>query len=320
MVTLQRQTGMGAISALIAVLCFSVNDVAIKFLSGDYALHQITLIRSMIGISVLLGVIVPLEGGFQILRTRRLPIHMLRGLCVVFANMTFFTGLSVLPLADAVAVFYISPLIITSLSVLFLGEKVGLFRWGAVFIGMLGVLIMLRPSLDGIQVALLFPIAAAFGYAVLHILTRKIGLTESASTMAFYIQLMFIFVSGAIGLGLGDGAYSGRGGDVFEFVLRGWVWPAYVDYPILILIGVTSAAGGYCISQAYRLSEASLIAPIEYVAMPIAIFFGLVVFGEWPDLVAWTGTVLIIGAGLLVVWRERRISSIQALAHPKTRR
>lgn len=314
------RTGLGAISAVVAVICFSINDVTIKFLSGDYALHQIVLIRSVIGLSVLLLVIVPLEGGFRVLRTRRLPVHLLRGLCVVFANMTFFTGLSVLPLANAVAVFFISPLIITALSVLILGERAGPLRWGAVIVGMTGVIVMMRPGGDGFQVALLLPVAAAFGYAFLHILTRRIGVTESAAALAFYIQITFICVSGGIGLALGDGAYSGQGGVMLEFVLRGWVWPDRADYLILVILGVTSAGGGYFISQAYRLSEASVIAPLEYFAMPFAIMFGVVVFGEWPDMIAWLGMSLIVGAGLFVWWRETRKEADLYLAHPGSRR
>jgi drug/metabolite transporter (DMT)-like permease len=317
--TTQQKTSLGAIWALFAVMCFSVNDVTIKFLSGDYALHQIVLIRSFVGMAVLLAVIMPLEGGYHLIKTRRLGLHIIRGLCVVFANMTFFLGLSVLPLADAVAVFFISPMIITTLSVLVLKEKVGLFRWGAVIVGMLGVLVMFRPGGESFRLALLLPFAAAFGYAFLHILTRFIGGTERASTMAFYIQFVFIIVSGLIGLMLGDGKFAGGDEPMLEFLFRSWVWPAVSDYPLLGLIGATSAMGGYFISQAYRLSEASLIAPMEYGALVAAIFFGVVVFGEWPDFVSWFGIVLIAGAGLCVIWRESVLNKRQRAALPRSK-
>lgn len=317
--TAEKRTALGAISALIAVTCFSINDASIKFLSGDYALHQIVLIRSLLAFILLLAVIVPLERGFGAFRTKRMGMHLLRGFCVVFANMTFFLGLSVLPLADAVAVFFISPLIITAMSVIFLGEKAGPRRWLALVVGMIGVLIMLRPGTGSFQPALLLPVAAAFAYAALHVLTRKIGSTESAATMSFYIQLTFIAVSGIIGLGLGHGQYSGQGGELFEFVLRPWSWPAIYDWPVLALLGVSSAMGGYFISQAYRIAEASVIAPLEYLAMPAAVIFGVIVFGEWPDLVAWMGIVLIAGAGLFVAWREAQLER-KALATPRARR
>lgn len=311
---------LGPLSALVATVFFSINDVTIKFLSGDYALHEIVLIRSLIGLAVLLAIIVPLQGGFSVLRTRRLPAHMLRGVCVVFANTSFFLGLSVLPLADAVAVFFVSPLIITAFSALFLGEKIGPRRLGAVAAGMIGVLIMVRPGTDGFNAALLFPIAAAFAYATLHVLTRKIGGTESAATMAVYIQMVFVIVSGTVGLSVGHGAYENSAGEMLTFLLRAWHPPALSDLWLLTLLGLASAGGGFFISQAYRLSEASLIAPLEYAAMPMAVAFGVIVFDEWPEPSTWAGMALIVGAGLFVFWRESRLPADPALDHPRTRR
>ncbi len=311
---------LGPLSALMATVFFSINDVTIKFLSGDYALHEIVLIRSLIGLSLLLAIIVPLQGGFSVLRTRRLPAHMLRGVCVVFANTSFFLGLSVLPLADAVAVFFVSPLIITAFSALFLGEKIGPRRLGAVAAGMVGVLIMVRPGTEGFNAALLFPVAAAFAYATLHVMTRKIGGTESAATMAVYIQMVFVIVSGTVGLTVGHGAYEDAGGEMLSFLLRTWDPPAASDLWLLVLLGVASAGGGFFISQAYRLSEASLIAPLEYAAMPMAVAFGVIVFDEWPEPATWAGMALIIGAGLFTFWREAQLPADPALDHPRTRR
>lgn len=311
---------LGAISALTATFCFSINDSSIKFLSGGYALHQIVLIRSVLALVLLLLVIVPLDGGFGVLKTKRIGMHMMRGFCVVFANMTFFLGLSILPLADTVAVFFISPLIITALSVVVLSEKVGPQRWLAVLVGLVGVMIMVRPGSSDFEIALLLPFASAFAYASLHILTRKIGATESAATMSVYIQITFIAVSGAIGLFLGNGQYAGQGGPMLEFLFRGWVWPNTSDLWILFLLGLSSALGGFFISQAYRLAEASVIAPLEYTAMPIAIFFGVVIFGEWPEPASWFGMSLIIGAGLFVFWRESLQGRPKGVARPRTRR
>mgnify|MGYP000093951157 CR=1 FL=1 len=153
---------LGAICAAASVVFFSINDVAIKFLSGGYALHQVVLIRSVIGLVIILVLIAPLTNGRAIARTKRLPMHMLRGLCVVFANMTFFLGLAAMPLADAVAIFFVSPLVITIFSVMFLSEVVGAKRWAAIAVGFVGVLIMMRPGTAAFQVASLLPLAAAF--------------------------------------------------------------------------------------------------------------------------------------------------------------
>ena len=110
---------MAALCAMLAVLFFSVNDASIKFLSGDYALHQIVLVRSLVGLLVLLTIFIPFHGTFSVLRTQRLGMHFLRGLAVVFANLTFFLGLAELPLAEATAIFFFCPLLITVFSIFF---------------------------------------------------------------------------------------------------------------------------------------------------------------------------------------------------------
>jgi drug/metabolite transporter (DMT)-like permease len=298
------KNSIGISSALGASFFFSFNDMAIKFLSGDYALHQVVLIRSVIGMVVLLAVIVPLEGGYRILRTNRLFMHLLRGMCVVIANMTFFLALAAMPLADAVAIFFVSPLVITLFSVIFLKETVGPHRWLAVGMGLIGVVVMMRPASSSFQAVALLPLISAVAYASLHVLTRKIGDTEKAGTLTFYTQVTFIFVSVVMGLTTGGGRFAGSGDPSLDFLLRDWVWPATSDYWIFVLIGIASTFGGYFISQAYRMCEAGLAAPFVYVAVVLAIFWGVMVFGEWPDQIAWIGIALIVGGGFYMLWRE----------------
>ena len=311
---------IGALSALAAVFCFSINDMAVKFLSGGYALHQVVLIRSLIGLVVLLAFVMPFAGGLAALATRRIGMHLLRAACVVFANMTFFLGLAALPLAEGVALFFVSPLVITLFSVLFLKETVGPRRWAAIAAGFLGVLVVLRPGTAVFQPAALLPVAAAVGYAGLHMLTRVIGRTESALAMSFYIQLSFVGVSAAMGLALGDGRLAGTGDASLDFLFREWVRPAPADWAVLVAIGLASAFGGYFISQAYRVAEAAVVAPFEYLAMPLAVLWGLAVFGEWPDGVALAGIALIVASGLFLVWREARASRGAAPGGPGYRR
>jgi len=295
---------LGALCATIAVVFFSINDVAIKFLSDGYALHQVVLIRSVIGVIVIMFMIAPFTAGWGIARTRKLPLHMLRGLCVVFANMTFFLGLAAMPLADAVAIFFISPLLITLASVVFLGESVGPRRWAAIAVGFIGVLVMMRPGTQAFQVASLLPLLAAFFYACIHVLTRKMGGTENAATMAFYIQVMFIIVSVLFFVAVGDGRFGDQSDPSLAFLLRAWIWPDMGDLPVFLVVGVGIAVAGYLISQAYRVTEASFVAPFEYLALPMSVAWGMVVFAEYPDLWDYVGMALILGAGLFMIWRD----------------
>lgn len=309
---------LGATCAAVAVVFFSINDVAIKFLSGGYALHQVVLIRSVIGLLIIVFVIAPLTSGWAVARTRKLKMHMLRGLCVVLANMTFFLGLAAMPFADAVAIFFISPLVITLFSVLFLGEVVGPRRWVAIAVGFIGVLVMMRPGTQAFQVASFLPLVAAFCYAGIHIITRRIGGTESAATMAFYIQIMFIIVGVLFGLVVGDGRFGDLSDPSLAFLLRAWRWPVPSDYPIFLVIGVGIAVAGYLISQAYRVAEASYVAPFEYLALPMSVIWGMTVFDEFPDGWDYFGMVLILGAGLFTVWREAQVKPV-ALQRPLRR-
>lgn len=304
---LRRQTLLGILCAVGASMVFAVNDVAIKFLSGDFALHQVVLIRSLVGIGFVLTVIVPLNGGYAMLRSRRVGAHLLRGSFVVFSNLCYFLGLAALPLADTVAIFFVAPLLITALSVPILGEKVGPRRWAAVIVGLVGVVVMLRPG-GAFQWALVLPVISSLAYAGMHMMTRLMKGTENAVAMTFYVQMSFLVVCACMGLAFGGGQFADQSDASLAFLFRAWVWPAPWDWPVLVASGLASATGGLLIAQAYRLCEAGLAAPFEYGSVPLAILSGLFIFGEWPDLPAWVGMALICGAGLFVAWREARIA------------
>jgi drug/metabolite transporter (DMT)-like permease len=298
----QRLLGMGC--AVAASAAFSVNDVSIKFLSGDYALHQVILTRSLIGMAFLFAVLLPFNGGFPALRTAQPGKHALRGLCVVSSNIFYFMGLAALTLADTVTIFFVAPLMVTALSVPLLGETVGPRRWAAVFAGLVGVAVMMRPGQGVFTWAFVLPVLSALAYALMHIMTRRMGGRESAVTMTFYVQLSFVLFSLTMGLFLGSGSYAGSADPSLAFLTRPWVWPPPGDWLIMAATGLGSCIGGVFIAQAYRLCEASLAAPFEYAAIPFAIGWGYLVFGHWPDGTAVLGITLICGAGLYTVWRE----------------
>lgn len=302
---------VGAFCALGASVAFSLNDLAIKALSGGYPLHQITLIRAILALVVTLGVIMPLTGGFHQLRTSRPGLHLIRSGFIVASNLAFYAAVAAVPLADATAIFFVSPLLLAIFAMVFLGERVGPWRWGAIAAGLVGVALIIRPGSAAFAPVALLPLAAAACYAASSTITRRLGLKDSAATLAFYIQITFLVFSTAVGLSIGDGRLDSAGqGAALAFLTRAWIWPPMADWPLLALAGLGSAAGGLLISQAYRLCEAALVAPLEYAALPMAILWGYLVFGDWPDPVAWIGIVLILAAGLTMIWRETRRKSI----------
>ncbi len=303
--TSSRTTTLGLLAAIGGASTLSINDVAIKALSGGYALHQVILTRSSISLLFLLA-FMGLTGGFRQMRTRRPRGHLLRVSLVMISNITYFLGLAALPLADAVAIAFVSPLVVTLLSVVVLGESVGPRRWAAVIVGLVGVIVMMRPGAGALQPAAVLVFLSAFSYASTHMMTRRMRATESAATLNFYVQCGFILVSGTMGLVVGDGHLAGSSDPSLAFLFREWVWPPLQDWPVFLATGLSVAIGGLMVSQAYRMCEAALVAPFEYAAMPLAIFWGVTVFGQWPDLTAWAGIALICGAGLYMLWRETR--------------
>ena len=288
----------GILCVMGGVSCFTTTDTVIKYLSGDYALHQIVLIRAVIGIVFTLAVFVPLEGGLETLRTKRLPLQLVRGFCVVMANLLFFTGLATLPLGETVALVFVAPLIITIFAAIFLRENVSAGRWSAVGVGLAGTLIMIRPGTSLFNPIMLLPLLAALCYAIFQILSRYLGRSESASSMAVYTQLMFIAISALIGVLVGDGRFTVHDDPTIDFLLRAWVWPSGRDLVLLSGIGILSGVGAYLISQGYRLGEASLLAPFEYTSLPFAMLWSILFFGDWPDLVSWVGIGMIFSAGM----------------------
>ena len=314
--------GIAIITA--GIFCISINDMLIKELSGGYPLHQMVFVRSAIGICFGL-IFVQLEGGLSILRTSQPWLHAFRGLLIVAANMTYFAALAALPLADATALFFVAPLFITLLSIPVLGEKVGPMRMGAVMVGFAGVVLMQRPwagrdTLEVSRIVLLLPVASALLYAANQILTRKLGATTKASALSIYIQGTFIIVAALFWLVAGDGRFAeGAENPSVVFLLRAWIWPQGSDWWYFAGLGLNAAVVGYALSAAYRLADAATIAPFEYIGLPLAVFWGYVMFDTLPGWEVWTGMALIMGSGLFVFVRERQKSRKIARGQVKLR-
>lgn len=306
----------GILLALGGGVTLSMNDLAIKALSDTYALHQVILIRAFIGMALVLAVMAYSAAGLKQVRTRRIGAHALRVSIVMVSNITYFVGLSLMHLADAVAVAFVAPLFVTLMSAVILREQVGPRRWAAVAVGLLGVVIMTRPGQGIIQPAAILVLISAFCYASSHMMTRRMRDSESAMTLNFYVQCGFILVSTSFGLIAGDGHLAQAPGSTWEFLFRPWIMPPVADWWAFVATGMAVGIGGLMMSQAYRTTEAALVAPFEYIGMPMAIFWGLVVFHTVPDQTAWAGIALICGAGLYTLWRETVRRKVQDVAAP----
>jgi drug/metabolite transporter (DMT)-like permease len=296
----------GIICILFGVALVSLQDAMVKQFRHDYALHQIMLVRAGVAFSIAL-VFVKLEGGFQQHRTKNLGWLIGRGFLLVVANTCFFLGLAAVPVAQAVGILFFAPLLITALSALLLREPVGIRRWSGVFIGLLGVLVILRPGAGTLGWAGLLPLVAALAYGFMQILVRHMGKTESAGTMATYTQVTLLVSSAVVGLAIGDGSWAQHASnDSAAFAHREWTAPVQLEVVLWCTMGVLSRVGSYFATQAYRLANAPVVAPFEYVAMPFAVLWGFSLYGEIPDGVTILGIAMIVGSGLYVMHREMR--------------
>ena len=306
-----RNNIIGALCAFAAAVCFSILELTVKLLSDSYALHQTVFFRAIVGMTAFAIFVMPFRGWLRVFRTQRLKVHIFRGVCVVLANTCLFLGLASLPLADAVAIYFVAPLVTALMSVVFLRETVGPRRWLAILIGLFGVSLIVKPGTSAFQIASIFPMIAAVLYSTMHITARRIAGTDSAFTMTAYSNMSFFVVSALVGLAIGWGQFQGSGPEELDFLLRPWAAFNTDDAIYFILLGTCGLAAVLLITQAYRIAEASFAAPFEYVSIPLAIVWGAIFFGTWPDNWSWLGMSLILGSGLYLLWREAQIGRMK---------
>ncbi|MBT6277067.1 MAG: DMT family transporter [Chromatiales bacterium] len=282
-----------------------MQDLIIKLLSGSYPLHEVMFVRTSIAMVIILAVM-RVEVGWGGLRTNRAGAHVARGVLIVIANSAYFLALAAMPLAEAMAVFFVAPLIITALSALILKEPVGPRRWAAVAVGMLGVIAILRPGGETFSPVTLLPVLGAIAYAIMQVITRRLGATDPASTMALYVQMTFMVVCLTMYNVAGDGAFADGDDPSLQFLLRAWVVPSTYDAGVMVLVGIIHGASSYLLTQAYRSAAPSVVAPFEYTALPLAAGLGFFAFGQLPDGLATLGIALIVSSGLYALYRETR--------------
>jgi len=235
---------------------------------------------------------------------------------LIVAYGAYYMAFPAMKLAEVVTLFFMAPIFITALAHPFLGERVGLGSWIAVLAGFLGVIITYWPSLDvfgsartGMRFnwAMLLPIIAALTYAIPQLMARRMAASASASVMGFYQSVMFLI--GALVLAaifsLGDFAHPGMHPSLV-FLMRSWVFHNWTDILLLAACGPVSAVGTVLLSQAYRMTEANFVASFEYSGIIWAAAWGFLGWGEVPDLYMGAGALLIVAAGLYMLFFGRR--------------
>jgi drug/metabolite transporter (DMT)-like permease len=270
--------------ALVAVLLFSLQDALSKILAASLSPVEVLWGRYL-AILLLLAPAV-LRAPRRMLRTSQPGLQLARGVSVTGAALFFVAGLARLPLADAAAIAFASPLLVTALSIPLLGERVGPRRWAAVAVGFLGVLIVVRPGSGAIGWAALYPLASAACWALSLVVTRRMRGGDAPTTTLFH--------STAIGFLLAS------------LMLPG-VWQAADAraWSLMALTGVLSAVGQYLLIAALLRGPASLVAPFSYSQMIWSTLLGYLVFAAVPTASTWVGGLFIVGSGIYTAHRER---------------
>ena len=261
-------------------------DFCGKWLLVEYSLAQFVFLRTLFGIAVMLAVAKPM-GGFRNLRTSRLRWHLLRAALGTGAMFGFFYGLARIPLVDAFAIGFTAPLFTTALAAWVLGDAVGWRRWLAVLFGFCGAVVVLRPGLGVLSWASLAVLAGAFFYAWMAILARKLADTESSYALSMYALLGPIIVGGLLLPGQ-------------------WSTPTPLAWFGFALAGICSALAWIGIVGGYRRASPAILAPFEYTALLWGTLGGYFIWHEVPDQWVMLGTMMIVGSGLFVAYREMR--------------
>jgi len=303
---------------LTGVFVFSLQDVLVKWISDRYPVHEIIFIRSVSALLPML-LLVRLEGGRQRIRTRRPVLHSLRALLMFLSYISFYLSLAALPLAEAVTLFFASPLFITILSAPMLGDRVSFSTWLPVLLGFSGVALMLQPGLQVVNPAAFLPLISALLYAVVSIITRQLGKADSGICLAFYPTVLYILFATLLSLGAGGRLGGGDAHPSLAFLLRSWQMPSHTDLLLMMSTGLIAAGGFYCLSQAYRLSRPSFVAPFEYTAVPISCFWGYLLWQEVLNPLSVSGILLIIGSGLYLFAPRRLFANKYLLGLFKTK-
>ena len=273
------------VTMLAAVALFCVMDAGLKQLSAHYPSIQVAALRGAASLPLALAWALMTTGWRSLLRVRW-PLHALRGALGVMMIAAFVHGVRTLPLSTAYSIFFVAPLLITALSGPLLGERVGRRRWIAIAIGMLGVLIVLRPTGEGVMTtAGLAVLLSALGYAVAAITVRVLASTDS--TQAMVVWLMASMAAGAGAL-----------------AAPGWVALRGEHAGLIAGVGIAGALGQYAITEAFRMGEASLLAPLEYSALVWGAVLDLTLWHVLPDRVTWIGAAVIVASGWYLVRRD----------------
>ena len=279
----------GATLMVLAMLGFAIEDSFIKLMGDALPVGQILMMLGAGG-ALVFAVVVLLQGRALFEREMLTTPVLLRAVGEIFGTMCFISAIVFTPLSTASAILQATPLVVTLGAALFLGEAVGWRRWAAISVGFMGVLMIIRPGLDGFSPLSLFAVGGVFGLALRDISTRKIPQTLSSMQLSF-LGFVVLIPAGVALLWITDQSM------------------APLDARLWLLIAASIGIGVfayYGIVAAMRVGEVSFVTPFRYSRLIFAMVIGVAFFGERPDALTVLGGGIIVASGIYTVLRERK--------------
>lgn len=274
----------GILLISLAVLCFAVLDALCKYLTRYYTVSAVLWARYTVHVVLLAGVFGP-RMKFDLLRTARPWLQILRALCLLATSLLFVTGLLYMPLPETTAIIYMAPLLVVALSMPMLGERVDRRDWIAVLLGLLGVLIIVRPGGELLTAAALLPFAGAICNSLYQLITRKFSHAENPTTTNFITGLV-----GAI---------------LLTFTLPvSWSTPTPIHALLLVCAGLAGVGGHYLLIKAFERAAPAVLGPFSYGQLLWATLLGYLVFETLPDAGSLMGMAVIAASGLYVTYHR----------------
>jgi len=283
----------------------STQDALLKWVSGSYPVHEALIIRSLVATPIVLFLArraIPAPALFD----RHTPRSLLRGLILCSAYLAFVLSIASMPIADSVAIYFTMPFFVAGLAFPVLGERVQIHRWLAIAAGFVGVIIMLDPSSDVFEPAAFLALYSAFGYALGQMMGRDIARYVPPTVMAVHQNIAYFAVATLLVAVSYSFDFSGVTHKSLSFLLRHWVMPPWHDLLVMCALGVCASFAMVMFGTAYKLAESSFVAPFEYSAMIWAVLYGFLLFGDIPGLNTITGGLVVVAAGLFMLWMDRR--------------
>ena len=294
----------GILLILTAMLIFAVQDSLMKYIYNSVSLYEVYIIRTIVSF-ILVIIFLKILKKPIVFKTHYPLLTLCRVILFFFGFSSFYIALTVMPLATATALFFISPFLITIFAKIILKDQIGPRRWIAVIIGFIGVYIILNPNFDDFDYFSLTPILCAFCYSLSMIIIKKTSEKDNVYQQIFQFYIGAMIISIIFYFFIGDGRYNTIDNPAAQFIFREWFSDLEFSLIYMIVLGFTAAAAFLLVFSAYRIASPAVVSPFEYSILIWSTLSGWIFFNEVPTINTITGMFLIVFGGIYIFIREK---------------